>query len=239
MRLLVAVALASLVAAQPQPSTPTPNVTNMTNTTNATVPALYNLTDADFDMKTRAMAGMTAGQWFVSFCYDVCPVEMLWQLAEQLKKDNSTVSVARVDCDESLALAVRFDVVTATKYLFLKDSRMYVVNETSYDYLYEFFNASALELEGGPKIPRRAGPFKKLHDTLGDFFDVVDYRALCIALGITAVALVVIGAFMPHDPPPDDDKDKEEETPKPSDSQKKSSSGTKSKQRKKVGFEDR
>jgi len=202
-------------AGQETTTTTTTTTANATtaNATNATVPALYNLTDSDFDMMTRAMAGMTAGEFFVAFCCceDLCPVSTLWHLAETLRDVNSSVHVARVDCDEQLRLAVRFGAVEKSRFLFLKDSRMYAYEATLDNAtLWQFLNETSLTLEDGPKVPRRAGPFKPLHDALGDFFDAVDYRILVMAFGVASVALVLIGAFMPH-PETEDDKKKKED----------------------------
>ena len=182
------------------------------NATNETVPdALYNLTDSDFDMRTRAMAGMTAGNWLVAFCCceDRCPVSLLWTLAEALRSENSSDHLAVVAGDAHVGLSARFDVVAATKLSYFADSKMYpFAGDLSSESIRDFLNSTHT---AGAKIPRRAGLLKPLHDKLSDFFDVVDYRALCFALGIAAVALVVIGAFMPRQDD-DDQNDKDKET---------------------------
>lgn len=164
------------------------------------------LTDATFERETQATTGATTGDWFVSFCLglETCPTAELEALATQLaEQEDNDVNVATVDVDENLALAQRFGVIDASKFTLFSKGKMWQYDgPPALDAMAAFLNIT--ERHDGEKVPRKAGPLKPVHEALGQFFDIVDYRLLTTILCVASIILILIGAFTPH---ADDDAD--------------------------------
>lgn len=173
------------------------------------------LTDLTFEHLTQVTTGATTGDWLVSFCISDCP-EDLEELAKQLAEKESYVNVATVDAEENLALAQRFHVVDETLIALFSKGRMWTFHDEkpNLETLTSFVEAERVD---GVKIPRKAGPLKRVHEILSDFFDVVDYQFLSGALCAFAVLLVLVGAFAPHPEDPSASKKEEDDDKKKDD----------------------
>lgn len=165
------------------------------------------LTDATFERETMASIGALTGDWLVTFCLGPCQAtEELEALARRFEGDEE-IHVATVDAEDNLILAKRFSVVEAGRTLFFSKGFMWdYEGPTAVDTLAAFLNAT--DRGEGIKVPRKDGPLKPIHEALGNFFDVVDYRLLSIALCSLSVLLILVGAFMPHPEVDGDDSDK-------------------------------
>lgn len=165
---------------------------------------VVNLTDVTFEHDTQISTGATTGDWFVAFCMDACPWTALEALDEVLtSRDDNSVNVATVDAEEHLALAERFRVINATRIHLFSRGKMWEFEGAHTSAAMDKFLNDTDKGEGA-KIPRKAGPLKGLKESLDDFFERVDYRAICLGLVAVAVVLILIGAFTPHAETDDD-----------------------------------
>lgn len=168
------------------------------------VAEVLNLTDVTFEHDTQISTGATTGDWFVAFCMDTCPWAALEVLDEELtSREGNYINVATVDAEEHLALAERFRVINATRIHLFSRGKMWEYEGAHTSAAMDAFLNNTDKGEGD-KIPRKAGPLKDLKESLDNFFEVVDYRAICLGLVAVAVVLILIGAFTPHAETDDD-----------------------------------
>ena len=83
--------------------------------------AVEHLTQSEFADKVENAKGIQVVDFFATWCV---PCKMLAPVLEQVAEANPDVSFYKVDIDEEMALAERFQIMMVPTLLFMKDGKI-------------------------------------------------------------------------------------------------------------------